>query len=49
MHLKRRNSWPPGVSALDTMNDYMWQRHLAEIIVVLSALYLKQIKNITKY
>ena len=23
-------SWPPGVSALDTLNDSTWQRHLAE-------------------
>ena len=30
MHLKRRINWPPGVSALDALNDYMWQRHLAE-------------------
>ena len=31
MHLKRRNNWPPGVSALDALNDYTWQKHLAEI------------------
>ena len=31
MDLKRRNSWPPDVSALDSFNDYTWQRHLAEI------------------
>ena len=30
MHLKRRNSWPPDVSGLDALNDYTWQRHLAE-------------------
>ena len=30
MHLKRRNNWPPGVSALDALKDYTWQRHLAE-------------------
>ena len=30
MHLKRRNSWPPDVSALDALNDYTWQRYLAE-------------------
>ena len=30
MHLKRRNNWPPGVSDLDALNDYTWQRHLAE-------------------
>ena len=30
LHLKRRNSWPPDVSALDALNDYMWQRHLVE-------------------
>ena len=30
MPLKRRNSWPPGVSALDGLNDFTWQRQLAE-------------------
>ena len=30
MHLKRQNNWPPGVSALNALNDYTWQRHLAE-------------------
>ena len=30
MHLKRQNSWPPGVFALAALNDYTWQRHLAE-------------------
>ena len=30
MHLKRRNTWPPGVCPLDALNDYTWQRHLAE-------------------
>ena len=30
MILKRRNSWPPDVSALDALNDYKWQRQLAE-------------------
>ena len=30
MHLKRRNNWLPGVSALNALNDYTWQRHLAE-------------------
>ena len=30
MHLKRRNSWPPDVSTLDALNDYSWQRNLAE-------------------
>ena len=30
MNLKRQTSWPPGVSAFDTLNDYTWQRHLAE-------------------
>ena len=39
MHLKRRNSWPPGVSALDALNDFTWHRHLAEIIIVFSALF----------
>ena len=45
MHLKRRNNWPPGVSALDALNDYTWQRHL----VVLIAFYIKQLTNIMKY
>ena len=27
---KRRNSWPPYVSAFDALNDYVWQRHLVE-------------------
>ena len=30
MHLKRRKSWPPDVSALDALNDDTWQRHLAQ-------------------
>ena len=30
MHLKRRNSWPPDVSALDALNDFTWQIQLAE-------------------
>ena len=30
VNLKRQNSWPPDVSALDALNDYTWQRHLAE-------------------
>ena len=30
MHLKCQNNWPPDVSALDALNDYIWQRHLAE-------------------
>ena len=30
IHLKRRNSWPSGVSGFDTFNDYTWQRRLAE-------------------
>ena len=31
MHLKRRNSWPPGVSGLDALNDFTWwQSRLAE-------------------
>ena len=30
MHLKCRNSWSPDVSALNVLNDYTWQRHLAE-------------------
>ena len=47
MHLKRPNSWPPDVSALDALNDYTWQRRLAEK-VVLSALYIKQITYVMK-
>ena len=30
MHLKRRKSWPPDVSALNALNDDTWQRHLAQ-------------------
>ena len=30
MHLKHRNSWSPDASALDALNDYTWQRHLAK-------------------
>ena len=30
MHLQRRNSWPPDVSALDALNDYMLQSQMAE-------------------
>ena len=30
MNLKHQNNWPLGVSALDALNDYKWQRHLAE-------------------
>ena len=44
MHLKRRNSWPPDVSALDGLNDYMWQRHLAEKNYFKSTVYLKNNK-----
>ena len=29
MHLNRRNSGPPDFSALDALNVYTWQRHLA--------------------
>ena len=28
MLLRQRNNWPPDVSALNALNDYMWQRHL---------------------
>ena len=48
MHLKRRNSWPPVFLALDALNDYTCQRHLAEKIV-LSALCIKQITDVMKY
>ena len=48
MHLKRRLVCPPGVSALDALNDSMWHRHLAEKIVVLSALFIKEVKYIMK-
>ena len=40
-HLKRRNSWPPDVSALDALNDYTCQRHQAQKKVILSALCIK--------
>ena len=42
-------SCPPGVFDLDALHDSTRQRHLAEKIVVLIALYSKQIKNIMKY
>ena len=48
MHLKRRNSWPTDVSALDALHDYTWKRHLSEK-GILSELYIKQISNIMKY
>ena len=48
MHLKRRNSWPPGVSALDGLNDFTWQRHLAEKRRFKCIVY-KQITNIMKH
>ena len=41
MKLKRRNSWPSDVSALDALNEYTWQRHLAEKNVVLRAIVCK--------
>ena len=34
VHLKRRNSWPPDVSALDALNDYTWQRYLTKKVVL---------------
>ena len=49
MHLKHRLVCPPGVSALDVLNDYTWQRHIAKKSLFLSALYIKQIKTIMKY
>ena len=48
MHLKRQNNWPPGVSALDALNDYTWQRHLAEK-TSFKVLFIKKITNIMKY
>ena len=48
MHLKRRLVCPPGVSALDALNDSTWQRHLAEKIIVLSAFYIKEVKEISR-
>ena len=48
MHLKRQNSWPPDVSALNALNDYMWQRHLVEKSF-LNTLNIKLITNIIKY
>ena len=44
MLLKRRLVCPPGVSALDALNELTWQRHLAEKNVVLSALSIKEEK-----
>ena len=44
MHLKRRISWPPDVSALDTLNDYTLQKYLAEKSL-LSALYSETLNN----
>ena len=46
MHLKRRISWPPDVSALDTLNDYTLQKYLAEKSL-LSALYSETLKKNT--
>jgi len=46
MHLNRQLVCPPDVSALDVLNNSTWQRHLAEKIVVLSALYIKEVKKI---
>ena len=46
MLLKRRLVCPPGVSALDALNDSTWQRHLAEKIVLLSALSIKEVKKV---
>ena len=43
--LKQQNRWPPNVSALDSLNDYMWQRQLAEKSQF-KKLYIKQITNI---
>ena len=48
LYLKRRNNWPPGVSALDALNDYTWQRRLAEKMSF-KVMYIKQITNIMKY
>ena len=39
MHLKRQNIWPQDVSALHALNDYMWQRHLAEKNSFLQIIY----------
>ena len=36
MHdLKHRNIWWQDVSALDALDDYTWQRHLAEKVVLI--------------
>ena len=48
MHFKRRNSWPPDVSAIDALNDFT-SRDTQRKKVVLSALYIKQITHIMKY
>ena len=48
MPLKRELVCPPGVSTLHALNDSTWKRHLAEKIVVLSALFIKEVKYIMK-
>ena len=48
MHLKHRNSWSPDASALDALNDYTWQRHLAKKSRLI-AMDIKQITDIIKY
>jgi len=48
MHLKRRLVCPPGVFALFALDDSTWQRHLAENIIVLSALFIKEVKEILR-
>ena len=50
MHSKRRNSWPPDVSALDALKDNVAETPSRKK-VVLSALFMRQrqITNIMKY
>ena len=46
MLLKRQNSWPPGVSALDALNDFTMAETPSGKNVVLIA--YKQMTNIMK-
>ena len=48
MHLKRQNSWPPDLSAHNALNDCMWERHLAEKIVLIVHCIKEQMTKIMK-
>ena len=48
MNLKRRLVCPPGVSALDTLNDSSWQRHLVGKNRCFKCIVYKKAKNIMK-